>query len=95
LLLGMRPYWSAGADAGALRATLVESRAPRLMRSMPRLLRGRPGPDMTPDEGYHSGLADEVQLRFRGSYTLDGELFSNRGDTIAVQPSAPVRFVPL
>jgi diacylglycerol kinase (ATP) len=95
LLLGMRPYWSDGAAGGALRATLVESRAPRLMRSMPRLLRGRPSPSMTPAFGYHSGRADQVQLRFRGSYTLDGELFVNGGDTIAVQASVPVRFVPL
>jgi len=95
LFLGMRPYWSDGAADGALRATLVESRAPRLMRSMPRLLRGRPGPAMTPATGYHSGRTDEVRLRFRGSYTLDGELFATGGDTIAVQASVPVRFVPL
>jgi diacylglycerol kinase (ATP) len=95
LLLGIRPYWGADTAVGSLRATLVESRAPRLMRSMPRLLRGRPGPGMTPASGYHSGRVGAVQLRFRGSYTLDGELFANGGDTIAVQPSVPVRFVPL
>lgn len=96
LFLGIRPYWREG--DGPLRTTLVERRAPHLIRHMPRLLRGRPGPDMTPQHGYHSRGLEALTLTFRGSYTLDGELFPVGGEgpeTIDVHPSDAVRFVPL
>lgn len=93
LFLGIRPYWRQG-DA-ALKATLVTTAARHFVRSMPRLLRGRPGPAMTPAHGYYSGGVGQLRLRFTGSYTLDGELFTNAGDIITVSPTDPVRFLPL
>jgi diacylglycerol kinase (ATP) len=96
LFLGMRPYWSHGQEGnGALKTTLVESRAERFLWSIPRLLRGRPGSAMTPERGYRSGRTGHLRLCFDGSFTLDGELFANRGATMTVQSSVPVRFVPL
>jgi hypothetical protein len=93
LFLGMRPYWGAG--AGALKTTLVERRAPAFVTRVPRLLRGRPDRSMTPQLGYHSGRTEGLTLTFDGSYTLDGELFGNAGDTIDISATEPVRFLPL
>lgn len=96
LFLGIRPYWDD--REGPLRTTLVERRAGALMRRMPRLLRGRPDPGMTPEGGYHSRGLSGFSLTFRGSYTLDGELFAAGGDraeTIDVRPTDALRFVPL
>jgi hypothetical protein len=100
LFLGMRPYWDETprgeqAPHGALKATWVEARAERFLRSLPRLLRGRPSPSMRPQHGYHSSRIERLALRFQGSFTLDGELIASSGDTITVGSSAPVRFVPL
>jgi hypothetical protein len=93
LFLGMRPYWGSG--AGALKTTLVERRAPAFLVRVPRLLRGRPDRSMTPQLGYHSGRIGKLTLTFDGSYTLDGELFGNAGDTIDICATEPVRFLPL
>lgn len=92
LFLGIRPYWG---QPGPLRATVVEARAPRLLRHMPRLLRGRPNGAMTPANGYHSGGVGSLSLGFQGSYTLDGELFRHAGDRMRVSATVPVRFLPL
>ena len=93
LFLGIRPYWNQ--TSGPLRATLVEADADPFISSMPRLLRGRPGPAMTPEDGYHSTGLESLQLRFSGALTLDGELFSNRGDTISIEATDPLRFLIL
>jgi hypothetical protein len=50
---------------------------------------------MTPQLGYHSGRTEGLTLTFDGSYTLDGELFGNAGDTIDISATEPVRFLPL
>ncbi len=93
LFLGMRPFWGEG--GGALRATLVERRAPAFAAHLPRLLSGHPNPRMIPRRGWHSRRLDGLTLRFDGAYTLDGELFANAGDTIDVSATEPVRFLPL
>ncbi|MEZ5558670.1 MAG: diacylglycerol kinase family protein [Pseudomonadales bacterium] len=93
LFLGLRPYWHDSPDA--LRATLIEARAPRFLRSMPRLLRGRPDALMSAQQGYHSSAVCELRLRFDGPFTLDGELFACRGDTIAVRRSPALRILSL
>jgi hypothetical protein len=93
LFLGMRPYWGSG--PGALKATLVESRAPAFVTRVPRLLRGRPDRHMTARLGYHSARLDALTLTFAGSYTLDGELFGHADDTMGVSATVPLRFLPL
>ena len=93
LFLGIRPYWGSG--GGALKSTLVESRAPRFIARMPRLLRGRPDRDMTPRTGYHSARLDALTLCFSGSYTLDGELFGGADGTIDVAATHPLRVLSL
>ena len=93
LFLGIRPYWGRG--EAPLRATLVEAGADGFVTRLPRLLRGRPDPQMTPAHGYHSTRLAALSLRFDGSFTLDGELFAGTGDTICVSATEPVRFLRL
>jgi len=93
LFLGIRPYW--GDAAEPLKVTAVERRAPGFLRRLPRLLGGRPDPSMTAANGYHSGRAAALHLTFRGSYTLDGELFPAADDRMRVCATEPVRFEPL
>ncbi len=93
LFLGIRPYWNQ-ADA-PLRATLVEANAAAFLRSLPRLLRGRPGDTLTKARGYHSIGLTTLDVRFCGPLTLDGELFSSDGDTIRIRSSQPLRFLTL
>lgn len=93
LFLGIRPYWGDG--AGSLKCTVVESRAPGFLVRVPRLLRGRPDHRMHAAHGYRSGRCERLKVAFRGSYTLDGELFESDGDTMSVSASPPLRFVPL
>src|SRR5690606_9145379 len=71
LFLGIRPYWGNGGDA-PLRCTLVEAGASGFVTRLPRLLRGRPDPQMTPANGYHSARLAALSLRFDGSFTIDG-----------------------
>lgn len=93
LFLGIRPYWNNTDEP--LRGTLVEAHARAFLRSLPRLLRGRPGSSLTPPRGYHSTGLSALELRFRGPFTLDGELFSSDGDTIRIRSSEPLRFLIL
>ncbi len=93
LFLGMRPYWGSG--TGAMKTTLVEADARRFLRRIPRLLRGRPDPDMNAESGFRSTRLDAMSLAFEGSYTLDGELFASPGDRMTVSASSPVRFLSL
>jgi diacylglycerol kinase (ATP) len=93
LLLGARPFWGNG--TGMLKATAVEARAPGFLRRLPRLLRGRADAGMTPEQGWHSSRTDALELAFDGPFTLDGELFRNRGATMRVSTTAEIRFIPL
>jgi len=86
-------YWQVEPDR--LKATLVEADARRFIVNMPRLLRGRPNPAMTPGEGYHSGSVERLCAQFTGSYTLDGEIFSCVGGQLIVEPTQAVGFLPL
>ena len=93
LFLGIRPYWSRADEP--LSATLIEADAERFIRSMPKLLTGKPNTSMTPRHGYHSVGLRSLAMHFHGPLTVDGELFSNEGDTITVDATHPLRFLNL
>jgi len=93
LFLGIRPYWSRADQP--LSATLIEADAERFIRSMPKLLTGKPNATMTPRHGYHSVGLRSLPMQFDGPLTLDGELFTNEGDTITVDATHPLRFLNL
>jgi diacylglycerol kinase family enzyme len=74
LFFGLRPFW--GDRHGPLRYTAVRSRAPRLLRLLPQLGRGRAHPLGTAANGYFSGSGQEIRLFLDSPLALDGELFT-------------------
>ena len=94
LFLGLRPYW--GTENGPIHFTALADRPPRLLRSLPWLLRGRPRAHAIPSNGYLSRNAAEIRLDYQGPFTLDGELFHHDGETPLVLGTAgPFRFLRL
>lgn len=86
------PYASRG--QGDVRVTAVSRHAPRLWRSVPRLLTGRYSASMNVDNGYLSGRCERVELTGLATYMLDGEPFDTdptRPVTITAGPR--LRFV--
>ncbi|MCC6765770.1 MAG: hypothetical protein IT293_14025 [Deltaproteobacteria bacterium] len=75
--LGVRPYWGVG--PGPLRFSAMREGPQHLARAIFPALRGRPSPWLRPELGYYSHNVDEVDLRFDGGFTLDGELFAPSG----------------
>jgi hypothetical protein len=73
LFLGLRPFWGKG--TGPLHYTAVRSPAHHLFRTLPALLQGRRNRYGTPENGYFSHNAHDVQLTLSGGFTIDGELY--------------------
>lgn len=90
LFLGLRPFW--GREPGPLRFTALRTAPPRLLRSLPFLLAGRRAAGATPENGYYSRNATHITLDFRGTFTLDGELFEARAP-LAIEAAGPARFL--
>jgi len=75
---GVAPFWGAG--LGALRLTLVREAPQRFARAIWSALRGRPGALTTPENGYISLNADDIEIRMNGGFVLDGEILELRED---------------
>jgi hypothetical protein len=73
LLLGMHPYW--GQEDGPLHISMVRNDATRLLRTLPSLLRGKPGRHATEAAGYRSYNCTSVRLELDATWTLDGEMY--------------------
>ena len=73
LFLGLQPFWAEG--SGAVRLTALASRAPRLGRATPSIVRGRARREFTPENGYTSVRTEQAALRMSCGFTIDGELF--------------------
>jgi len=80
LFLRMNPFWGTG--PGGVRLTALASRAQRLARAAPGILRGRPLPWLAPDTGYTSARADVAEIRMGCGFTIDGELFDPEPDEV-------------
>ena len=93
LILGVRPYW--GQQSGSLHLTLIEQRAPHFLRYLPRLVRGKPGHSLRPENGYHSRNLDQLELTIDGPFTIDGEIFQNQGGSIQLDVAGPMRVLRL
>ncbi len=89
LVLGLRPFW--GTEPGALHFTALRAAPARFLRSLPALLRGRPGRRLTPQAGYHSHNAESIRLWMDGVYSLDGELHQANADQGPVEISSAGR----
>jgi hypothetical protein len=73
LFFGIVPFW--GKEPAPLQTTFVEARAEHVGRVAISILRGRPGPLVSPEYGYHSRNVHALDVRLDGGLILDGELF--------------------
>ena len=73
LFLGLRPYW--GQEPGVLHSTWIEKPTKKVLRAFPALIRGKTNRHVTPENGYFSHNADQIQLHMDGIFTLDGEMY--------------------
>jgi diacylglycerol kinase (ATP) len=73
LILGLRPYW--GCEEGPLRFTALNAHPRHLLRTILGLVCGRNSRHPGTEHGYLSHNASEIELVFRGGFTLDGELY--------------------
>jgi len=88
----LRPFWGEG--PGGVRFTALSADTTRLARSLPGLLRGRPGPYVSEDNGYLSRNCKKAELRFDCGFTVDGEQTDPRsGRTLSISAENSVRFV--
>ncbi len=93
LILGWRPFWGPG--TAPLRLTLVQAPPVWIPDALPALLRGTSDPRLTPENGYWSLRACEVEVELDGGYALDGELFPppRGGHRIRLRSGGTVRFL--
>ncbi len=89
LLFGCRPYWG---DGKGMHNTWVFANAQGRVRRSLRLLRGDASLARLP--GYASGNQIDIELELDGPYTIDGELFENRGP-LRLSLSEPLRWLAL
>jgi hypothetical protein len=93
LILGLRPFWNRG--SGRLQLTAVSARPRNLLRVLPALIHGRSNSLATPDNGYLSCCAEEIQLELDGGFAIDGELFTadSRSGPVLVQDGGVADFL--
>jgi hypothetical protein len=93
LFLGMRPYW--GEENGPLHVSMIRAGADRLLRTLPALLRGRPGRHAGVTAGYQSHNVERIRLMLDGLYTLDGEIYqaSRATGLVTITNGGTVTFV--
>lgn len=89
LLFGCRPYWG---DGDGMHNTWVFTEARGRVRRSLRLLSGDARLGQLP--GYASGNRTHLEFELDGPYTIDGELFDNRGP-LRLSLSEPLRWLAL
>jgi hypothetical protein len=90
LLLRSTPYW--GTEKAPIHFTAIGQRAPKLLRALFYILRGKPAPAITQNQAYVSHNLNTTTLEGLTEYLLDGEIFSTDGQ-LELSATAPVRFV--
>jgi hypothetical protein len=92
LFARLRPFWGTG--PGAVRFSALSADAHGFFREVPRIVRGRPGPRVTEDNGYLSRNTRRADLRFDCGFTVDGEQCDPlTGRTVSITADHEVRFV--
>ena len=92
LFARMRPFWGEG--PGGVRLTTVHGSAQHAWKAAPGILAGRPGPVVTPENGYDSRNAKRVEMKFDCGFTIDGEQFApENGRTLSITADRVVDFV--
>ena len=92
LAFGMRPFYGAG--PGDLRLTIMDQGCSRFARTFTSIVRGKPGPNAVPEQGYFSHNADSLTLTMEGKVNLDGEIIDVAG-TLDVAATPALEFLRL
>jgi diacylglycerol kinase (ATP) len=95
LFLGMHPYW--GTEHAPLHVSIIRAGAHRLLRNLPALLRGKPGPHTGDPANYQSRNVERISLTLDGPCTLDGEMYqaSRAAGPVCIGAAGPVTFIRL
>jgi hypothetical protein len=92
LFMRMNPFWGYG--PGGVRFTSIASSVQRLAPKVPGILRGRPGRDVTAENGFTSENAQRVEIRLDCGYTVDGETYAPVADErVAISADRRLTFV--
>jgi hypothetical protein len=90
----LRFYPPPGSGPGGVRFTALAAEARQLERTLPGILRGRPGRLATERNGYTSRNAKRVDLELSCGFTVDGELVDPwPGRILSITAENRVRFV--
>lgn len=92
LLLGSTPYW--GREKAPVHFTAIAHRAPRLLRSLFFLLRGKSSATMKGNQAYISHNLSHTAIDELTEYLLDGEIFSVQGQ-LQLSATPAIRFIVL
>jgi len=92
LFLRMNPFWGGG--PGGVRFTSIATGALHKRRAALGVLRGRPKPFVTPENGWTSRNAERAELRMDCGFSIDGEVFAPEPDEfVTLSADHRVRFV--
>jgi diacylglycerol kinase (ATP) len=92
LVAGMRPFWGVG--SGPVRLTCFATGAHKFGHAIPGMVRGRPRPFVTPENGYTSTNSKNVDMRLDCAFTVDGELVEPSPSRIlSITANERVRFI--
>jgi diacylglycerol kinase family enzyme len=90
--LKLKPFWGQG--PGAVRITAIEAGAPKMARSISRIVRALPPSAEGEVSGYTSRNVDQVEIAAGCGLTIDGELFPPReGRTVRLEALPNISFV--
>ncbi len=89
--LDINPFWGSG--PAPVRFTCIAASAKGMRSAALGLLRGRPGPHVTPKNGYVSRNVECAKLRLDCGFTIDGELFEPEPDEITLGGDRRITFV--
>ncbi len=90
--LNLKPFWGSG--PGAVRITTIEAGAPKIARSIVRIVRGLPPSSNGEVPGYASRNVDRVEIDADCGLTIDGELYPPRaGRKVLLQAVPNVSFM--
>jgi diacylglycerol kinase family enzyme len=95
LFLGLHPWW--GDEQQPLHCTWIDKPAQGLLRKLPGLLRGKPATGATPENGYFSHNARQLELDMDTTFTIDGELYqaSREHGPIRISHGGTIEFLKI
>jgi hypothetical protein len=92
LLLGSTPYW--GPERAPMHFTAIAHQPPRLLATLPWLLRGKRNRTIQQHEAYVSHNLAHTAIEELKEYLLDGEIFAAQG-RLHLSATTHIRFISL